>query len=484
MKTPCTIRVVLMVGIKSLGVTAVALFLAAGAARAETAEILSPSTNHPNSTTNVSGTGFGADEAVDIFFDTTDEELAVTGTNGAFPATTIAVPATALPGTHYITAIGRRSGDAAQKTFTVRTNWPKLGEGNHNQSANLYENVLSPSTVSGLDLLWNVTTGNQIYASPAIFNGILYIGSTDGNIYAVNAATGAKVWTASPGGFVGSPTVSGALVYVETENGNTYAYNLSHGALQWEYGGAGFEGSPAVANGIVYVGGDGLYALNATTGDPIWSVQPGDFEVACSPAVANGLVYWTEDGTLFANNAATGAQVWAVAVPGGYIEGSPMAANGAVYIGGGSGGLYAYSAREGALLWTASTSEIQGAAAAANGLIYVGGVFSDFYALSPLNGSVVWSYTAPGIINGSPTVANGVVYLPVASSVIALNAYYGDVLWSTAASDDISGSAAIADGMIYFGSYDDNFYGYAIGAGGAARIPRPSIAALRALQPK
>ncbi len=468
-----------------MNVIAVALCLAAGTSRAQTTETTSPTQNHPNSTTNVSGTGFGATEAVDIYFDTTDEEFAVTGSNGAFSPTPIAVPASALPGTHYITAIGRRTGDAAQRPFIVRTNWLKYGEGNHNQEANLYENVLNPGTVSGLDLLWNVTTGNQISASPAIFDGTLYISSTDGNLYAVNASTGAKVWTASPGVFPGSATVSGGLVYVETQTGNTFAYNVSNGALQWENGSAGYIGSPAVANGMVYVGGNGLYAFNANTGALIWS-QQGDYPVYCSPAVANGLVYWIEETTLFASNAVTGAQVWAVDLPeGGVPIGSPMVANGTVYVGGGAdGNFYAYAARDGSLRWTATTTQVYGSAAAANGLIYVGGVQGDFFALSPLDGSVVWSYTAPGDILGSPSVANGVVYLPAGDSIIALDASYGGVLWSTTSSYLIYDAPTVANGMLYFGSGDSNFYGYAIGAGGTAKIKPPSIAALRALQRK
>jgi outer membrane protein assembly factor BamB len=461
--------------------------LLATAARAQTAETLAPASNHPDSTTNVSGTGFGADEAVDIYFDTTDEQLAVTGSNGAFPATPIAVPASALPGTHYITAIGRRSGDAAQKAFAVRTNWPKFGEGNHNQGANLFENVLGPSTISGLDLLWNVDTGSYIDAAPAIYNGNLYIGTWGGDLDAVNATSGAKVWTANPGSAMGSPTVSGTLVYVENSVPATYAYNLSNGTLQWSYPGIGnYLASPVVANGIAYVGGPGMYALNASTGALIWRVQPGNLSsyVNYAPAVANGLVYWTEGAILYASNAATGAQVWSAAVPGGNVASTPMVANGAVYIGGGSGNLYAYSAREGSLLWTADTSSVSGSAAAANGLIYVCGFDSDCYGLSPLNGSVVWSYTAPGYVYGTPTVANGIVYLPSNDSIIALNAYYGTVLWSTTSSGLIGSAAVIANGMLYFGSADGNFYGYAIGAGGTAKIKPPSIAALRALRLK
>jgi len=58
---------------------------------------MSPAENHPNSNTQVNGNSFGADEAVDIYFDTTDEALAFTNSNGVFGKTPVPVPASALP---------------------------------------------------------------------------------------------------------------------------------------------------------------------------------------------------------------------------------------------------------------------------------------------------------------------------------------------------------------------------------------------------
>jgi putative pyrroloquinoline-quinone binding quinoprotein len=93
-------------------------------------------------------------------------------------------------------------------------------------------------------------TGASVFSSPAVANGIVYIGSENGNVYAFRAATGAAaLWTFSTGGAVFS--------------------------------------SPAVANGVVYIGaGDGnLYALDAGTGSMLWRAATGN-EVNSSPAVS------------------------------------------------------------------------------------------------------------------------------------------------------------------------------------------------------
>jgi PQQ-like domain len=55
---------------------------------------------------------------------------------------------------------------------------------------NPYETVLNVNNVGGLSLKWNFATGNEVYSSPALANGVVYIGSWDGNVYALNAETG------------------------------------------------------------------------------------------------------------------------------------------------------------------------------------------------------------------------------------------------------------------------------------------------------
>ena len=83
-------------------------------------------------------------------------------------------------------------------------------------------------------------TGNYVDSSPAVANGVVYVGSDDRNVYALNASTGAKLWSYTTGDIVYS--------------------------------------SPAVANGVVYVGSydDNVYALNALTGAKLWSFTTGD----------------------------------------------------------------------------------------------------------------------------------------------------------------------------------------------------------------
>jgi hypothetical protein len=186
--------VLMAAGVAVFGLAPVASAATAGRA-AVTATLgahvrLSPATGPPASTVTVSGARFGASEAVDIYFDTTDEALVTTKARGAFSGITITVPASAAPGTHWITAVGRHSGQAAQAAFTVSTDWAQFNNGPSHRGDNTTENVLGPSNVSNLGLNWSYTTGGPVQAPPAVASGIVYAGSNDGKMYALNAATG------------------------------------------------------------------------------------------------------------------------------------------------------------------------------------------------------------------------------------------------------------------------------------------------------
>src|ERR1022692_1014585 len=194
--------------------------------------------------------------AVDIYFDTTDLALTVTNSSGSFSGIKILVPASALPGTNWVTGVARVSGDAAQTPFNVRTNWAQFNFATNHNGLNPYENVLSPSTVGNLGLRWSYPTGNRVASSPAVANGVVYAGSLDNNVDALNAATDCKLWQFTTGNSVWSaPAVANGVVYVGSFDNNVYALLAGTGAKLWQFTTGNYvASSPAVVNGVVYVG--------------------------------------------------------------------------------------------------------------------------------------------------------------------------------------------------------------------------------------
>jgi outer membrane protein assembly factor BamB len=113
--------------------------------------------------------------------------------------------------------------------------------------------------------MWEYVTGAEGQSSPAVAGGVVFVGLGDGNVYALNATTGALVWKYATGGFVfSSPAVANGVVYVGSFDRNLYALNASTGALVWKYmTGSWVSSSPAVAGDIIYVGSwdDNVYAF-------------------------------------------------------------------------------------------------------------------------------------------------------------------------------------------------------------------------------
>jgi outer membrane protein assembly factor BamB len=442
---------------------------------------LAPDAGPPTTTTTVTGSGFAAGEAADVYLDTTDVQLTVTSSTGAL-SVALTIPSSTTPGAHWITVVGRRSGDAAQASFNVRTNWPQRGFGPARTGRDPYENVLNSATVGGLGQAWSYASGGAITAEPTLVNGVVYFGSDDGSVYAVKASTGAKVWAFATGSTVyNTPAVADGIVYIGSTGGKVYAIKASTGAAVWSFttGGSVYS-SPAVANGVVYVGSfdDKVYALNATTGALLWSYTTGG-EVFSSPAVVNGIVYvGSDDSTVYAFNATTGTVVWSYPT-GGAVESSPAVANGYVYVGSDDSKVYAFSAGSGQLRWAYTAgSEVFSSPAVANGTVYVGSDDDHLYALDGRTGGVDWSFTSLAAFQSTPSVANGIVY-DGDNNGIEFALYYGDVLWSSDGGAGYASSPIVANGAVYAGTASGVFRAYDLNGGSAQITHRIDPARLR-----
>src|SRR5262249_55259447 len=110
-----------------------------------------------------------------------------------------------------------------------------------------------------------------VFSSPAVANGVVYVGGADHNVYALDASTGAKLWSFPTGGFIDhcSPAVANGVVYIGSGDGKVDALDATSRTKLWTFTtGGGGTASPAVANGTVYVGSnDGkVYAFDLAGG--------------------------------------------------------------------------------------------------------------------------------------------------------------------------------------------------------------------------
>ena len=114
--------------------------------------------------------------------------------------------------------------------------------------------------IERLATLWTATTSDWVHSSPAVANGVVYIGNEAGDLYAFNAATGGLIWQkgVSHAGIFNGPTVANGVVYVAAEDGKLYAINAATGRVLFRGsvpgGGSGqVLASPTVDGGNVFV---------------------------------------------------------------------------------------------------------------------------------------------------------------------------------------------------------------------------------------
>jgi hypothetical protein len=83
---------------------------------------------------------------------------------------------------------------------------------------------------------WKFHTAGMVIGSPTLANGIIYVGSTDGNLYAVDAESGAQKWKFEAHSRIPStPAVAGGVVYFSAYDGNFYAADATTGTLKWKF---------------------------------------------------------------------------------------------------------------------------------------------------------------------------------------------------------------------------------------------------------
>jgi len=194
--------------------------------------------------------------------------------------------------------------------------------------------------------IWKRTTGGPVPCTPAVANGTVYAGSYDGKFYALDAATGAIKWKFATEGerrfeakgihglqpknqtiadqydvFLSSPVMAQGAVYFGSGDGNLYALDAATGELKWKFKtGDVIHASPAYADGVLFVGSwdSYFYAVDAATGKEKWRFHGGEDPLIhnqvgfqSSAAVVDGVVYvGCRDSNLYALAAATGKEKW------------------------------------------------------------------------------------------------------------------------------------------------------------------------------
>jgi outer membrane protein assembly factor BamB len=320
--------------------------------------------------------------------------------------------------------------------------------------------------------LWAFSTDDEVHTAPTVANGVVYFGSNDKNLYAVDAATGRKRWALDTGSVVNSSAaVVGDMVYVGTYGHGLYAVDTATGRKRWTFTGSGSwpVASPVVSGGVAYAGSeDGtFYAVDAATGKQRWKFRgTKDGLVDSAPAVVGGVVYFgSDDNRLYALDAATGRKRWDFDT-GDNLDSPPVVTGGRVYAS--NGRLYALDAATGKVRWSLTGARhkapIPGyralmAPTVVGGVVYVGEEIEYLFALDAATGRKRWTFRTGNSVFPAPVVAAGVVYVGCDDGYLyAVDARTGTKRWAFRTGAALDSAAAVAGGVVYVGSQDGSLY--------------------------
>jgi eukaryotic-like serine/threonine-protein kinase len=215
---------------------------------------------------------------------------------------------------------------------------------------------------------------------------MVYIGSWDGFVYALDAATGKLLWKHETGGAIRSPpAINNGTLFASSNDGSLYVLNARTGQRRLRFRTpANATESTAVANGLAYFPSGGVvYAVDAGARE-----IPGQYQLK---------QVW--------------AQFWLWQVPG--IPRPP----------GQQGGRWRFSPER-------LSEGIAASLAIAPEALYVGDTQGNLYARDPLLGTELWQFRAGGGIVGSPAIVGTQVYFGSKDGFLyALDRASGGLTW-------------------------------------------------------
>jgi eukaryotic-like serine/threonine-protein kinase len=301
---------------------------------------------------------------------------------------------------------------------------------------------------------WQFKTHGQVLSSPAVSGELLFVGSSDHFLYALDKNDGTQKWKfETHGRITSSPAVSNGVVYFGSYDSTLYAVDAATGALKWKF----------------KTDGERRFAAKHLHGaEPAGELMPDPFDFyLSSPVVWNGKVYFgSGDTNIYALDAVSGALRWKFKTMD-VVHASPAISDGVLLVGSWDSYFYALDANTGAEKWRFKTGEdaeihnqvgIQSSAAIADGVAYFGCRDSKFYAVDLATGKERWSFSNKGSwVIGSPAIHDGKVFFATSDSAMfyELDAKTGAVVFSLKFRGwPMFSSPSIAGNSILIGSHE------------------------------
>ncbi len=275
-----------------------------------------------------------------------------------------------------------------------------------------------------LDIVWEFKTKDAIEGGAVIVNGMVYFGSYDQKLYALDLKTGKEKWSTKLGPMKAPPAVRKDRIYVGDVDGKFYALELKTGKMLWKF--------------------------------------EADDQITASPNFdGENILIPSHDSTLYCLDQ-EGKKVWDFRTDGP-IFGSVPIANGLTFAAGCDSNMHAIDVKTGKKKFSVDLKGQTGASAAVVGnTLYVGTMTNQVLAVDLVKEKIEWEFEAPKRKQGfyaSPAVTDDLVLIGSRDSKVwAIERKTGKAAWDFQTERRVDSSPLVVGDRVFVGSSDENFY--------------------------
>ena len=320
----------------------------------------------------------------------------------------------------------------------------------------------SIAPTGGIRPIWSFKCEDEVRGTPLIYQGSLYVGCYDNNLYALNAPDGKFQWKyPTDGGIVSRPAAYENNLFFGSEDKRLHVIGARTGKVVWTYYTDGpIRSSPRIAEGHVFIGSDDhvLHAVNLNTGRSVWQFTASE-KIRSTPFIANDLVYFGCEGGDFYAVDFRGTMKWRYQAKRA-VTSSPVVAGQSTFFASADSTLYCVDARNGWAIWRFRLGKGSvSSPALADELVFVGAADGFIYCVEARAGKETWRFRTEHQVSGSPVIYKDSLYCgSVDGNLYCLEYRSGRQRWKFKTEGAITGTPVIFDDIVYVGSTDHQVY--------------------------
>ena len=320
--------------------------------------------------------------------------------------------------------------------------------------------------------IWKSKTGGPIGSSAVIDNGLVFVGSGDHWLYAIELRTGSQVWRFQTGDTVEAPPcVVEGLVFAGSVDGTLYALEAKSGLLKWQYKTEGkihssvnwFYAKDGAGLRLLVGSYDGkLHCVDGNSGEFLWSYQTDNYINGAAALTDNEAVFGGCDGLIHVMKLTDGSRQ-ATIDSNSYIAGSAAIRDGRAYVGNYDGVFVCADIQRAKVLWQYRKEDLPifSSPAVGEDVVVFGSRDKRVHCLRNKDGKEVWSFETRGHVDSSPVICSDKVVVGSNDGrLYLLGLADGKELWSYQIGEPIVSSPAVVSGVVVVGCEDGYVYAF------------------------